>query len=143
MHPPGQATHKLLVLALSGCLRLLLALNARLLVALSLSEFREHTGLYALSLETAKRAVESLILFYSDFCHLYIPSLRCAKDLLRTMVLYTFLVKLSRASQKNIRNKMKNQSPASLSACVSAAVMVFFMSIAIVIGPTPPGTGVI
>ena len=70
---------KLLILALSSCLRLLLTLYAGLLVALSLAELGENAGLNALSLKTTKRAVKSLVFFYSDFCHLYFPSLRCAK----------------------------------------------------------------
>ena len=70
---------KLLILALSSCLRLLLTLYAGLLVALSLTELGKNTGLNALSLKTTKRAVKSFIFFYSDFCHLYFPSLRCAK----------------------------------------------------------------
>ena len=70
---------KLLILALSSCLRLLLTLYAGLLVALSLAKLGKNTGLYALSLKTTKRAVKSFIFFYSDFCHFYFPSLRCAK----------------------------------------------------------------
>ena len=70
---------KLLILALSSCLRLLLTLYAGLLVALSLAELGENAGLNALSLKTTKCTVESLVFFYSDFCHLYFPSLRFAK----------------------------------------------------------------
>ena len=70
---------QLLILALASCLRLLFTLYAGLLVALSLTELAKNTGLNALSLKTTKRAVESFILFYSDLCHLYFPSLRCAK----------------------------------------------------------------
>ena len=70
---------KLLILAFSGSLRLLLALYAGLLIMLSLTELGKNTGLNALSLETTKRAIESLIFFYSNFSHLYFPSLRFAK----------------------------------------------------------------
>ena len=70
---------KLLILALSCSLSLLLTLNAGLLVMLSLTKLGKNTGLLALSLETTKCAIESLILFNSDLCHLYFPSLRFAK----------------------------------------------------------------
>ena len=70
---------KLLVLAFSGSLRLLLALYAGLLVMLSFTKLGKNTGLLALSFKTTKCAIESLILFYSDLSHLYFPSLRFAK----------------------------------------------------------------
>ena len=70
---------KLLILAFSGSLRLLLALYAGLLIMLSLTELGKNTGLYALSLKTTTRTVKSFILFYSNLCHLYFPSLRFAK----------------------------------------------------------------
>ena len=79
MYHNDTSFYLLLILALSCCLRLLLALYAGLLVALSLAELGKNTGLNALSLKTTKRAVKSFIFFYSDFCHLYFPSLRCAK----------------------------------------------------------------
>ena len=68
---------KLLILALSRCLRFLLTLYAGLLVMLSLAELGKNTRLYALSLKTTKRAVKSFVFFYSDFCHFLIslPSL--------------------------------------------------------------------
>ena len=70
---------KLLILAFSGSLRLLLALYAGLLIMLSLTELGKNTGLNALSLETTKSVIESLIFFNSNFCHLNFPSLRFAK----------------------------------------------------------------
>ncbi len=72
-------SHKLLIFALSCSLRLLLALYAGLLIMLSLTELGKNTGLNALSLKTTKCAVKSFILFYSNLCHLYFPSLRFAK----------------------------------------------------------------
>ena len=60
---------ELLKLAFSSCFSLLLALNAGLLVALSLTKLGQNTGLNALSLKATKRAIESLVFFYSDFCH--------------------------------------------------------------------------
>ena len=72
---------KLLELALSCSLSLLLTLYAGLLVMLSLAKLGKNTGLYALSLEATKRVVESLILFNSDFSHLYFPPLGVRKRL--------------------------------------------------------------
>ena len=60
---------KLLILALSSCLRLLLALYAGLLIMLSLTKLCKSSVLSDLSLETTKRAIESLVFFYSDLCH--------------------------------------------------------------------------
>ncbi len=71
---------KLLILALSCSLSLLLTLNAGLLVMLSLTKLGHNTGLYALSLETTKRIVESLILFNSNFCHLNSPPFALQRD---------------------------------------------------------------
>lgn len=70
---------KLLILAFSGCFSLLLALNAGLLVALSLAKLGQNAGLNALSLKATKSAVKCLVFFNFDFCHFYFPSLRCAK----------------------------------------------------------------
>ena len=70
---------KLLVLALSGCFSLLLALYAGLLVALSFAKLGQNAGLNALSLKTTKSAIKSFIFFNFDFCHFYFPSLRYAK----------------------------------------------------------------
>ena len=77
--PAVKPSIKLLKLTLSCSLSLLLALNAGLFVMLSLTKLGKNTGLYALSLETTKRVIESLVLFNSDFCHLYFPSPRLAK----------------------------------------------------------------
>ena len=67
VHPLNSV--KLLILALSGCFCLLLALYAGLLVALSLAKLGQNAGLNALSFKTTKSAVKSFIFFYSDFCH--------------------------------------------------------------------------
>ena len=68
--------YKLLELALSCSLSLLLTLYAGLLIVLSLTKLGQNAGLNTLSLETTKCVVESLVFFNSDFCHLYFPSLR-------------------------------------------------------------------
>ena len=77
-----KANIKLLILALSCSLRLLLALYAGLFIMLSLTELGKNARLYALSLKTTKRAIESFILFYSDFCHLYVPPLAVQRDII-------------------------------------------------------------
>ena len=69
-------SYKLLILALSCSFGLLLALYAGLLVVLSLTKLCKNAGLCALSLETTKRTVKSLVVLNSDFCHLFpLPSL--------------------------------------------------------------------
>ena len=73
---------KLLILAFSGSLRLLLALYAGLLIMLSLTKLGKNAGLLALSLKTTKRAVESLIFFYSNFCHHYFPPFALQRDII-------------------------------------------------------------
>ena len=77
-HPFFKA-QKLLILTLSCSLRLLLTLNAGLLIMLSLTKLGKNTGLLALPLKTTKRAVESFMFFNSDFCQTLFPSLRFAK----------------------------------------------------------------
>ncbi len=64
--------YKLLILTLSSSLSLLLALYAGLLIMLSFAKLGQNTGLNALSLETAKCVVKSLIFLNSDFSHLNI-----------------------------------------------------------------------
>ena len=89
---------KLLILAFSGSLRLLLALYAGLLIMLSLTELGKNAGLNTLSLKTTKRAIKCFILFYSDFCHLYFPSLRFAKRynlIIFTKIVYSIKTTLS------------------------------------------------
>ena len=54
----------LLELSLTGCLRLLLTLYAGLLVMLSLTNLLLDAGLGAISLKSAKGAVQRLIFFY-------------------------------------------------------------------------------
>ena len=71
---------KLLILAFSGSLRLLLALYAGLLIMLSLTKLGQNARLNALSFETTKRVIESFILFYSDFCHLISPPFALQRD---------------------------------------------------------------
>ena len=60
---------KLLKLTLSSCFSLLLALYAGLFVVLSLTKLGKYTALLALSLESTKRTVESLIFLNSDLSH--------------------------------------------------------------------------
>ena len=64
---------RLVVLSLASCLRFLLALNTRLLVMLSLTDFLLDTSLCAASLETTQCAVQSLILFYDYARHFFYP----------------------------------------------------------------------
>ena len=60
---------QLIVLTLSGSFRLLLPLYAGLLVMLSLTNLLLDTILRTVSLESAKCAVQSLILFHDNVCH--------------------------------------------------------------------------
>lgn len=71
----------LFVLALASRFRLLLASDARLLIAFSFPQFGRNTGLYVLTLEPTQSAVQRFIFFYSDFCHPNIPPFACAKSL--------------------------------------------------------------
>jgi hypothetical protein len=74
---------KLLELALTSRFGLLLALDAGLLIALSLTEFSENTRSLTLSLETTESTVESLVFLYSYFCHyLSLPSHGKQRELL-------------------------------------------------------------
>ena len=73
---------KLLILSLSSSLRLLLTLYAGLLIMLSLTKLGKNAGLLALSLETTKCTVESLIFFYSYFCHHYFPPFALQRDII-------------------------------------------------------------
>ena len=100
---------QLFILALSCCLRLLLALYAGLFVMLSLAEFGKNTRLYALSLKTTKRAVKSFIFFYSDFCHSYIPPFALQRDqnLIISCLLYPKKFFLSRDFIKNAKKREK------------------------------------
>ena len=104
---------------------------------LSLAELGENTGLLALSLKTTKCAVESFIFFYSNLCHFYFPSLRFAKRLIciSTRIVYYKITYLSIG--KNVFWKL------FYLIVFSAAFKVFISSVVIVIGPTPPGPGVI
>ena len=72
--------YELLILSLSSSLRLLLTLNAGLLIMLSLTKLGKYTGLLALSLETTKCTIESLILFYLNLCHLHSPPFALQRD---------------------------------------------------------------
>ena len=82
---------KLLILALSSCLRLLLTLYAGLLVALSLAKLGKYTGLNALSFKTTKCAIKSFVFFYSDFCHLYFPPFAVQRDKISNFYLYIIM----------------------------------------------------
>ena len=65
--PKVRPLSKLLKLAFSSCFSLLLALNAGLLVALSLTELGENAGLSALTLKAAECIIQRLVFFNSDF----------------------------------------------------------------------------
>ena len=67
---------QLLVLSLACCFRLLLALNAGLLVVLTLAKIGQDVRPCALTLEAAESTVQRLALFYLDFCHDFFPSPR-------------------------------------------------------------------
>ena len=76
-HPEGWFfDYKLLVLSLACCFRLLLALNAGLLVVLTLAKIGQDVRPCALTLEAAESTVQRLALFYLDFCHDFFPSPR-------------------------------------------------------------------
>ena len=68
--------YKLLVLSLACCFRLLLALNAGLLVVLTLAKIGQDVRPCALTLEATESTVQRLALFYLDFCHDFFPSPR-------------------------------------------------------------------
>ncbi len=135
---------KLLILALSCRLRLLLTLYAGLFVMLSFTEFGKNTRLHALSLKTTKRAVKSFIFFYSDFCHFLYPSLRFAKrpkshnfqSIIPEKILFV------KRFYEKIRRKRKIYTASSPNTAIFAAVSVFLSSSVTVMTPTPPGTGV-
>ena len=67
---------QLLVLSLACCFRLLLALNAGLLVVLTLAKIGQDVRPCALTLEATESTVQRLALFYLDFCHDFFPSPR-------------------------------------------------------------------
>lgn len=71
--PPPRGS---LVLALSRGLGLLLALDARLLIMLSLAKLCENAGTGGCTLEATECAVERLAFLHSDFCHLFSPPSR-------------------------------------------------------------------
>ena len=80
----------LLILTLSSSLRLLLALYAGLLIMLSLTKLGKNTALLALSLETTKCAIESLVFFNSDLSHFLYPPLRFAKRITLKILLCNY-----------------------------------------------------
>ena len=102
---------KLLKLALSCSLSLLLTLYAGLLVMLSLAKLGHDTGLNALSLETTKCIIKSLIFFYSNFCHLIsLPSL-CKE--IKSQIFYSIIIRyffqfVNRILEKNLKNINKS-----------------------------------
>lgn len=73
---------RLFVLALSRGFGFFLPLDARLLVALSFTEFRKDARFRAGTLETTQRAVDRLVLFHSDFCHSVSPPSRWTRGIL-------------------------------------------------------------
>lgn len=77
---------RLFIFALSCGFGFLLALHARLLVMLSLAEFRENTGTGGCTLEATKCAVQGLAFLHSDFCHFYPPLRGAEKQVSRVAV---------------------------------------------------------
>ena len=71
---------QLLVLSLACCFRLLLALNAGLLVVLTLAKIGQDIRPCALTLEATEGAVQGLAFLDSDFCHFFFPPLAYAGD---------------------------------------------------------------
>ena len=71
---------KLLELTLSSSLRLLLTLYAGLFVVLSLTELGKDATLLALSLESTKCAIESLVFLNSNFCHSIVTPFALQRD---------------------------------------------------------------
>ena len=65
-----------LPLALAGRFGLLLALDAGLLVVLTLAKIGQDVRPCALTLEATESTVQRLALFYLDFCHDFFPSPR-------------------------------------------------------------------
>lgn len=79
----------LLILALSGCLRFLLALYAGLLVIFSFTKLSEESGLHARALKSAKRALESLVFLDPYFCHSIFPPFAIGKEIKYLKISYT------------------------------------------------------
>ena len=66
------------ILALAGGFRLLLALDAGLLIMLTLADFRQNAGPGTLPFEALQRAFQRFILFHTDFRHSF-PPLRSSR----------------------------------------------------------------
>ena len=94
---------KLFVFALSCCLGLLLALNAGLLVMLTLTHLTHDARLGYLSLKSAECVFKRFVFLDSDFCHfISLPSLSAKELYIYSLILYTLISVLSRAFVKNI-----------------------------------------
>ena len=68
----------LLILALTSCLGLLLTLYRRLFVSFPFANLSDNAGSCTLLLESSERAFERLVIFNSDFSHLFPSSLSAA-----------------------------------------------------------------
>ena len=75
--PPSQAAC-VLILALAGCFHFFLALDAGLLIMLTLAHLSQNPGAGTLTLETLQRAFQRFVLFDSNLRHLY-PPLRTSR----------------------------------------------------------------
>ena len=64
-----------LILALTGCFGLLLALYAGLLIMFTLANFLNDAITCALALKTLQSTLQRLVLAYTDFRHCYLPPL--------------------------------------------------------------------
>ncbi len=60
-------------LALTCCFRLLLALHGRLLIMLSLANFRNHAVFCTGTLETLQSGIQGFVLANANFCHEFFP----------------------------------------------------------------------
>ena len=73
-HSPGERTHlDESILALASSFRLLLTLDGRLLVVLSLANFSDDAVLRTRTLETLERSIQGLVLSNTYFCHEFFP----------------------------------------------------------------------
>ena len=89
---------KLFVFALSCCLGLLLALNAGLLVMLTLTHLTHDARLGYLSLKSAECVFKRFVFLDSDFCHfISLPSLSAKELYINSFLLYTIQTYLSSA----------------------------------------------
>ena len=96
----------LLILALTGCLRLLLASDGGLLISLSLANLCDHASSRTLLLKSSESAFERFVVFDSNFSHLFsLPS--AARQGYELVVLQRNIIQMRPRSVKSI---LKNKS---------------------------------